>query len=174
MSGAITHNFTCNIKFIYILFVFDSYVCLFYCIIYMCILLFFCYVQINRTENLLYCLQHILGQIEPSTGWQNAKESVCWCTTPLKSATHTHTHTHTHKTQRRTALFCVIKQRSCSETSVRNNHYSLRNNPEERSPHLVRGGILKSRKIQWYWIQFLCNVELSTPLYNLYLQGLEL
>jgi len=31
------------------------------------------------------------------------------------------------------------------ETSVRNYHYSLRNNPEERSSHLLRGGTLKSR-----------------------------
>jgi hypothetical protein len=33
----------------------------------------------------------------------------------------------------------------CTETSVRNYHYSLRNNPEERSPRLLRGGSLKSR-----------------------------
>jgi len=31
----------------------------------------------------------------------------------------------------------------CSETSVRNCHYSLRNNPEERSSRLFRGGSLK-------------------------------
>jgi hypothetical protein len=31
------------------------------------------------------------------------------------------------------------------ETSVRNYHYSLRNNPEERSSNLLRGGSLKSR-----------------------------
>jgi len=30
--------------------------------------------------------------------------------------------------------------------SVRNYHYSLRNGPEERSSHLLRGGRLKSRK----------------------------
>ena len=34
-----------------------------------------------------------------------------------------------------------------SETSVRNYHYSLHNNPEERSSHVLRGGNLKSRKI---------------------------
>jgi hypothetical protein len=28
----------------------------------------------------------------------------------------------------------------CPETSVRNYHYSLRNNSEERSSHLLRGG----------------------------------
>jgi len=32
------------------------------------------------------------------------------------------------------------------ETSVRNYHYPLLNNPEERSSHLLRGGSLKSRK----------------------------
>ena len=31
------------------------------------------------------------------------------------------------------------------ETSVRNCHYSLRNSPQERSSHLLRGGSLKSR-----------------------------
>jgi len=30
------------------------------------------------------------------------------------------------------------------ETSVRNYHYSLHNNPEERSYHPLRGGSLKS------------------------------
>jgi hypothetical protein len=33
----------------------------------------------------------------------------------------------------------------CPETSVRNYHYSLRNNPKARSSHLLRGGSLKSR-----------------------------
>jgi len=33
----------------------------------------------------------------------------------------------------------------CPETSVRNYHYTLRNNPEERSSNLLRGGSLKSR-----------------------------
>ena len=32
----------------------------------------------------------------------------------------------------------------CPETSVRNYHYSLRNDPEERSFHLLRGGSLTS------------------------------
>ena len=31
------------------------------------------------------------------------------------------------------------------ETSVGNYHYPLRNNPEERSSHLLRGGSVKSR-----------------------------
>jgi len=34
---------------------------------------------------------------------------------------------------------------SCPEISVRNYHYSLRNDPEERSSQLFRGGSLKSR-----------------------------
>jgi len=33
----------------------------------------------------------------------------------------------------------------CSETSVRIYHYSLRNDPEERISHLLRGGSVKSR-----------------------------
>ena len=32
---------------------------------------------------------------------------------------------------------------------VINNHYSLRNNPEERSSHVHRGGSLKSRNISY-------------------------
>jgi hypothetical protein len=35
---------------------------------------------------------------------------------------------------------------ACSETSVTYYQYSLRNNPEERSSQLLRGGSLKSRK----------------------------
>ena len=34
---------------------------------------------------------------------------------------------------------------SCPETSVINYHYTLHNNPEERSAHLLLGGSLKSR-----------------------------
>jgi hypothetical protein len=33
----------------------------------------------------------------------------------------------------------------CPETSARNYHYYLRNNPEEHSSHLLRGGSQKSR-----------------------------
>jgi hypothetical protein len=33
----------------------------------------------------------------------------------------------------------------CPKTSVRNYHNSLRNDPEERSSHLLRGGSLNSR-----------------------------
>jgi hypothetical protein len=41
----------------------------------------------------------------------------------------------------------VLKLESivCSETSASNYHYMLRNNPEERSFYLLRGGSLKSR-----------------------------
>jgi hypothetical protein len=34
---------------------------------------------------------------------------------------------------------------ACPETSVRKNHYSLFNNAEQGSPHLIRGGSLRSR-----------------------------
>jgi len=56
----------------------------------------------------------------------------------------------------RTALFWVIRPPkrgpiSCPETSVRNYHYSLRNNPKERSSHLRSGGSLKSRKVRCYY-----------------------
>jgi hypothetical protein len=56
----------------------------------------------------------------------------------------------------RSALLWVITQRivvipfwrsgpmGCTETSVRNCHYSLRNDSEERISHLLRGGSLKS------------------------------
>jgi len=43
----------------------------------------------------------------------------------------------------------------CSETSVRNYHNSLRNNPEELSSHLLRGGSLKSRVFPLR--RFLCS-----------------
>jgi hypothetical protein len=45
----------------------------------------------------------------------------------------------------------------CPETSVRNYHYSLRNNPEECSSPLFRGGSLKSRAVRgdmWWWIRW--------------------
>jgi len=41
-------------------------------------------------------------------------------------------------------------QIGCSETSVRNYHYSLSNNPEGRSSQLLRGGSLKSRTASLY------------------------
>jgi len=34
---------------------------------------------------------------------------------------------------------------ACTETSIRNYHYSLRNNPEEHRFHLLRGGSLQSQ-----------------------------
>ena len=40
--------------------------------------------------------------------------------------------------------------KDCPETSVRNYHYSLRNNPQERSSELLRGGSLESRIVQIY------------------------
>ena len=41
-----------------------------------------------------------------------------------------------------------------TETSVGNYHYLLPNNPEERSSHLLRGGILKSH-IRYSYIVYL-------------------
>ena len=40
---------------------------------------------------------------------------------------------------------------SCPETSVRNYHLSLRNNPEERSSQLLHGGSLQSRNVNLCW-----------------------
>jgi hypothetical protein len=39
----------------------------------------------------------------------------------------------------------IKNPKGCLETSVRNYHYALHNNPEERSTHLLRGGSLKAR-----------------------------
>ena len=77
----------------------------------------------------------------------------------------------------RTALFWFIAQRvvaipyqrletiylshlkigpiGCSETSVRNYRYSLRNCPEERSSHLLRSGSLKSRVVVFFSVYML-------------------
>jgi len=44
------------------------------------------------------------------------------------------------------ALFWVIMQRVSGNFLPRNNHYSLRNGPEERSSKLFRGRRRKSRK----------------------------
>ena len=74
----------------------------------------------------------------------------------------------------------------CPETSVRNYHYSLRNNPEKRSFRLRRAGSLKSRNIsvislargtvsdlgstlfcsQLNWLPDLNLVRFSSPLYE--------
>jgi hypothetical protein len=45
----------------------------------------------------------------------------------------------------------ILKMRlvGCPETSVKNYHYSLHNNPEERSSHLLRGGNLKPRILHY-------------------------
>ena len=42
----------------------------------------------------------------------------------------------------------------CPETSVKNYHYMLRNSPEERSSHLLRGGSLKSRITTLYIVTY--------------------
>jgi len=41
-----------------------------------------------------------------------------------------------------------MRLRGYSEMSVRSYHYLLRNNPEERSSHLLRGRRLKSRNLE--------------------------
>ena len=48
---------------------------------------------------------------------------------------------------RRFGTTCQLGQKGCLEISVRNYHYSLRNDPEERSSQLLRGGSLKSRSV---------------------------
>jgi len=52
---------------------------------------------------------------------------------------------------------------SCSETSVGNCHYPLRNNPEERSSYLIRGGGLNSstqeRSSLWMTYNFIMCVR---------------
>ena len=50
------------------------------------------------------------------------------------------------------------------ETSVRNYHYSLRNDPEERSSRLLRGGSLKSLSVLTSGL-FCCIGEESQELY---------
>jgi hypothetical protein len=52
----------------------------------------------------------------------------------------------------------------CPETSERNYHYSLRNNPEEHSPHPFRGGSLTSRTFTINDFHFLVVVA-RTSLY---------
>jgi len=48
-------------------------------------------------------------------------------------------------------------QTGCPETSVSNYHRSQRNNPEDGSSHRLRGGSLKSRKIQVYSFVIILN-----------------
>jgi len=55
----------------------------------------------------------------------------------------------------------------CPETSVRNYHYLLRNSPEERSSHLLRGLSVKSRKAQYECHTYCCSAcfmdEINQP-----------
>ena len=56
-----------------------------------------------------------------------------------------------------------MKPIDCTETSVRNDHYSLRNSPEERSSHEFRGGSLKSRKAEQHsWLKRVKEGALTT------------
>jgi len=52
----------------------------------------------------------------------------------------------------------------CPETSVRSCHYSLRNNPEERSSHMLHGRSLKSR-IKWYCMRHCYSLLISDFFY---------
>jgi hypothetical protein len=59
----------------------------------------------------------------------------------------------------------------CPETSVRNYHYLLRNNPEECSSHLLLGGSLKSRirpgtNCTWGWVRICQFMHVSTGLFT--------
>jgi hypothetical protein len=58
---------------------------------------------------------------------------------------------------------CFLKMRPLvnPETSIRNYHYSLRNNPAERSSYLLRGGSLKSTTQIPYFIISLINYNLN-------------
>jgi hypothetical protein len=51
-----------------------------------------------------------------------------------------------YRSHRKGSRILNMEPTGSSETSVRNYHYSLRNSPQERSSHLLRGGSLKSRK----------------------------
>jgi hypothetical protein len=55
------------------------------------------------------------------------------------------------------------------ETSVRNHHYSLRNDPEERSSQLLRGGSLKYLIKQFYF--FAQIVPPKTPIVSVFYFG---
>jgi hypothetical protein len=53
-------------------------------------------------------------------------------------------------------------QIGCPKTSVWNYHYSLHNNPEECSSHLLCGGSLKSTT-NFFYLSPLTSYQLSTP-----------
>ena len=57
-----------------------------------------------------------------------------------------------------------MRPTGCPETSVRNYHYSLRNNPEERSSHLLRGESLKSRTL--LTVRANCSQGCNIYIYN--------
>jgi hypothetical protein len=53
----------------------------------------------------------------------------------------------------------------CTETSGRNDHYSLRNSAEERSSHELRGGSFKSTKVEQHsWLKRVKEGALTTLL----------
>ena len=57
----------------------------------------------------------------------------------------------------------------CPETSVRNYHYSLRNSPEERSSHPLRGWSLKLYMVAlWHWMKY-SQCHYRVPEINIFL-----
>jgi len=60
-------------------------------------------------------------------------------------------------------------QTGCPETSVRNYHYSLHNNPEERSSELLCGGSLKSRA-KCLLPTYLIQTKFCTKQWQIYIQ----
>ena len=63
------------------------------------------------------------------------------------------------KYKSRTGLLWVITQRVMVIAWIRIYHYSLRNNPEERSSQLLRGGSLKSRINTWSCLEIRMQVK---------------
>jgi len=54
----------------------------------------------------------------------------------------------------------------CPETSVRNDHYSLRNDSEERSSHPLRGRSLQSRATEFIYKQIYIYIYFHLTLYS--------
>ena len=48
-------------------------------------------------------------------------------------------------------LFCILTAEDGTESSVRNYQHPLHNDPEEHSFHLLRGWILNSRLLNYFW-----------------------
>jgi len=59
----------------------------------------------------------------------------------------------------------------CFETSVINYHYSLRNNPEERSTYLLRGGRLESCTVTTNLLSRIVNHDIRQIVVNINLRN---